>query len=176
MTDMKVQAAALCALALMGCSQNLDMDKVKGSVKDMITTQIGANVKSVSCPDTRAIKQGDSFDCTVEIDTGKTAVTVTQKDGEGNLSLKTTQMIVKVGEVEKAILAAVKKNNPDVEMVVDCGPKFRPSIPNETFECTGKSGGDQAKYKVTIKDSQGNIGFEQIATNAAAPGASPDGD
>jgi Domain of unknown function (DUF4333) len=160
---------ALCVLATAGCTRNLDMEKVRGSVKDLITTQIGANVKSVTCPDTRPIKQGDTFDCIAEIDFGKTAVTITQKDGDGNLGLDTKQMVVKVAEVEKAIVAAVKKNSPTLDLVVDCGPKFRPSIPNDTFECTGKAGAEQAKYKVTIKDSQGNIAFETVA--AASGGA-----
>jgi hypothetical protein len=173
MNDLRKAAVVLCVLATAGCSRNLDMEKVRGSVKDLITTQIGATVKSVTCPDTRLIKQDDTFDCAVEIDTGKTAVTITQKDGDGNIGLETKQMIVKVADVEKAIVGAVKKNSPELDLTVDCGPKFRPSTPNDTFQCVGKAGAEQVTYKVTIKDSKGNVGFETVhpetASNEAAP-------
>jgi hypothetical protein len=172
MIERKAVALTFVAATLLaGCARNLDMDGVKNAVRDMVTKQIGANVKSVTCPETRPLKAGDTFDCQVEIDHGKTAVTVTQTDEAGNINMKTPNLVLKVGDLEKMIASNIKQNS-GADATVDCGPKFRPSVPNETFECQAKAGADTAKIKVTVKDTQGNVSFETVgAPTAAVPPA-----
>lgn len=154
-------ASVLSLSALAGCTRNLDMEAVKTSVRDMVTQQIGANVKSVTCPDSREIKAGDSFSCKVEIDHGATDVQVTQKDDAGNIDMKTTRTVLKVGDLEKLIAAQIQQNS-GLEATVDCGPKFRPSIANETFDCTATAGADTAQVRVTVKDEEGNVAFATL--------------
>jgi hypothetical protein len=176
MTQLKtVAAAAVSVLALAGCTHNLDMARVQDFVKQTIQTQVGASVKSVSCPDHREMKQGDSFDCAVELDGGgKTSVTITQSDAAGNISLDMKQSLVKVAGVEQAIAEAIKKTS-NIDATVDCGaPKFRPSVPNDTFACSAKAGAESAQYKVVIKDGKGNVSFGPATpAAAAAPDAPP---
>ncbi|MCM2256267.1 MAG: DUF4333 domain-containing protein [Vicinamibacteria bacterium] len=151
-----------CMVTLVACSGGLDMDKVKALISELITKQVGASVKSVTCPEQRETKAGDSFECTAEIDHGKVPVTVTQKDGDGTVSAELKQAILKVGELEKLIAGNIKESTGD-DATVSCGPKFRPSTPNETFDCTAKTPDADVKIKVTVKDDQGNVRFEAVS-------------
>lgn len=174
MSKWKAAAAlVVAAVAVAGCTRNLDMDKVKTAVREMVATQIGANVKNVACPEARPIKSGDTFDCTVDIDHGQTKVVVLQTDDAGSISMKTPQSVVKVGMIEKMIADGVK-SNAGIDVAVDCGPKFRPSVPNDSFECTGKSASGVNKYKVTVKDDQGNVSIADVAPPPPPAGAAPE--
>jgi hypothetical protein len=168
---MKSRAAValtfVSAVVLAGCTRNLDMEIVKSSIRDMVVKQIGANVKSVTCPETRPLKAGDTFECQVEIDHGKTAVSVTQTDDAGNINMKTPQLVLKVADLEKLIAGNIKQGS-GLDATVDCGPKFRPSIPNDTFDCQAKAGEQSSKIKVTVKDGQGNVTFATVPDPAAA--------
>lgn len=151
-----------CMVSLVACSGGLDMEKVKALVSELITKQVGASVKSVTCPEERETKAGDSFECTAEIDHGKIPVTVTQKDGDGTVSAELKRAILKVGELEKLIAGNIKESTGD-DATVDCGPKFRPSTPNETFDCTASTPDADLKIKVTVQDDQGNVRFAAVA-------------
>src|SRR3954470_4565415 len=128
----KLRTAATVAsvVGLAACSHELDMEKVKGMISNMIQTQVGAAVKTVSCPDKREMKAGDTFECQAEIDHGKVPVTVTQKDGSGNISAELKQLILPAKDLEKAVAANLKEQL-GVDATVDCGPRFRPSVPGE---------------------------------------------
>ena len=61
MSWIRRRAPLLPALLLVGCGpRELRMDAVKNAVRDMVQDQIGAHVRSVSCPGPRAVKVGDT--------------------------------------------------------------------------------------------------------------------
>lgn len=152
--------------ALLGCTRSLDMEGVKKAAGDLVKGT-GATPKAVTCPPERVMKAGDTFDCTVDIEQGSVKVTFTQKDDQGNVDYKMTPTVLKIADLEKAIADNVKQAL-DADATVDCGPKFRPSTPGSTFECTARAGEQSVKYKVTVKDAAGNVGFEADVPPAAA--------
>jgi hypothetical protein len=159
-------------LALAGCGpRELDMQKVKDLISNMIKTQVGANVKGVTCPDKRELKAGDSFECQAEIDQGKVPVTITQKDATGQISAELKSAILVATVMEKAIATNIKQTT-GTDVTVDCGPRFRPSTPNDTFNCTAKAGAESETVKVTVKDDKGNVNFNFALPPAGAPSAS----
>jgi hypothetical protein len=168
-----VAGLALAAVTgLAGCGPgHLDMEKVKSTARDAIVKQIGANVKAIKCPEQRELKAGDTFECQVDIDHGTTPVLVTQKDAEGNIQITTPKKILAVGDMEK-LMAAYLKQNGNLDANIDCGPKFRPSVPKETFDCTAKFEGTTVGiFNVAVKDDQGNFSYELKVPDAPAAGA-----
>jgi hypothetical protein len=164
-------ALLLAATALVACSRELPMDGVRSRVRELVEDQVGAQVRYVTCPGPRPLKTGDSFDCQVEIDQGTTTVTVTQADAYGRIEMKMPQHVLKVGEMERLIAENIRQNTGKTA-TLDCGAKFRPSIPNETFDCTARAGTDSAIVRVTVKDSEGHVTFATVP-GLAAPGSGP---
>jgi hypothetical protein len=164
-------ALALSAVILSACSRDLHMDAVRNRVRDMVQDQIGAQVRSVTCPGPRPMKSGDSFDCQVEIDHGTTTVRVTQADTFGRIEMKMPQHVLKVGEMERLIAENIHQNTGRAA-TLDCGPKFRPSVPGETFDCRARAGADSAIVRVTVKDTEGHVTFATVP-GAVAPGGAP---
>jgi hypothetical protein len=157
----------VAALGLAGCTRNLDMEKVKASIGDGIKTQTGATVKSVTCPEKREVKAQDSFDCTVQVDGGSVAVTVSQKDAAGNIGWELKQTILNMAALEKVVVDGLTERG-DPDATVECGPRFRPGKAGDSFECTAKWGSETAKVKVTVKDAQGNVGWALEEAQEAA--------
>ena len=168
-------AVLVSVLALAGCGPHeLDMQKVKDLISNMIKTQVGATVKAVTCPDKREIKAGDSFECQAEIEYGKVPVTVTQKDAAGSINAELKYVILPAADVEKGIAANIKQNS-GIDAKVDCGPRYRPSTPNDTFDCTAKAGAESLTVKVTVKDAKGNITWATVPAAGAPPASEPAG-
>ena len=84
-------AAALAALALVGCSATIDTDDLEDQIKQGVEAQTDAQVSSVECPEDVAPEAGATFECTATADDGSTAtITVTQKDDQGNVDWEVT--------------------------------------------------------------------------------------
>jgi outer membrane murein-binding lipoprotein Lpp len=84
-----VSGAVVATAALAGCSSTIDSDKAESEIQKGIERQSSGQipVKAVDCPDDVEAKKGDTFQCTVTGDNGKTGpVTVVQKDDEGNVT------------------------------------------------------------------------------------------
>lgn len=81
--------AVLCgALGVGACGkQVIKADVVEGQIKDGIEKKTAAKVRSVECPEDRAVKKGDVFRCTVTLTNGfKAPAQVTQTDDEGHMT------------------------------------------------------------------------------------------
>lgn len=64
----------------------LNMAGLVPALEDWLPQQ-GVTPTAIDCPKARVMKKGDTFDCTVTADDGRTlAVTVTQDDDQGNVS------------------------------------------------------------------------------------------
>ncbi len=138
------------------CSTNLDIDKVKASIKDGIKEQMGITVKSVTCPEKHEAKAGDSFDCTALAENDSTiTVTVKENDDKGNIRWDTaeTKGVIDLIQLQSAIVAKTVING-----TVDCGGKFKAVKAGETFECKAKDAkGNSATIEVTVKDRDGDV-------------------
>jgi hypothetical protein len=166
-------ALVVSAVAVVGCTKNLEMDGVKTAIRDLVTKQIGATVKSVTCPEKREMKAGDTFDCQVAIDHGTTNVQVTQTDANGSISMKTTDIVLKIAELEKQVGASFKQNS-GVDVAVDCGPRFRAVKPRDTFDCKATAP-DTPPLNVKISvDEKGDVSFKSDPPPAAVAAATPE--
>ncbi|MFA5910181.1 MAG: DUF4333 domain-containing protein [Vicinamibacterales bacterium] len=155
------QMVLVCALA--ACTRTLNMDAAKTAIRTGLAEQTGIAISAVTCPETRDIKAGDSFQCTATAETGgDLAVTVTQKDDAGNITwtLASSANLIDLAALETEIKTGLKAQLA-VDAQVSCGGgKYRVAVPTKTFECTAKSGDSQAPIIVTMKDDKGNISWE----------------
>jgi hypothetical protein len=152
------------AVVMAGCTQTLDMSKAQAAISDGLARQLGVRVVSVTCPESRVMKEADSFECQAVIDGGaRLAIQVTQKDGEGNFNWQVarTEGLINLGAVEASIRNGLKEQA-GMDAAVSCGGKYRSAQPGGTFECTATAGGTQATIVVTMKDLAGTISWEAV--------------
>jgi len=73
---------------VVGCNSalTLDNDKLQQSIESDLQSQAGVNA-TVTCPDDRPIKAGDTFPCQALTEDGTTlTIQVTQTDDSGNVN------------------------------------------------------------------------------------------
>jgi hypothetical protein len=158
-------------IMLGGCSASvsigdddaLDTDKAERTIREELERTYGTSTEAVDCPE-REAKQGDVFDCTARIEGQPLRVRVTQKDDDGNVRFEATQAVLDLqkasGEIERAI-----REQTGIPVRVECGPqRLLIRDPGSTFDCqaTAVSGGASRRVAVTVKDIDGNVGFELI--------------
>ncbi len=150
-------------LALTGCTRRLDMEKLKTVLKDGFTAQTGVALKDVSCPESRDIKAGDSFDCKATTAGGATAtLKVSQSDDQGNVKweVSASEGLLDLGKLASTIQAGLKEQA-GVEAQVDCGGKFREAEAGKSFDCKATDAGGAAHtVTVTVKDKAGNVDWK----------------
>src|SRR3954468_8569727 len=73
-----------------GGTTSVDTDKGEAFITKAITTQVGAQVKSVDCPENVTAKKGERFECDVTGADGSTgAAVVTQQNDKGRVTVRT---------------------------------------------------------------------------------------
>lgn len=156
---------ALAVLGLAACSSSLDMAAIKTAITDGLKTQLGLEVASVSCPDSREIKAADTFECIATPKMGgRLTMKVTQKDDEGNIGweLGKIEGLIDLGLLEGVIKDGVKEQD-GLDVTVSCGGKFRATEPGKSFECTA-SDAEENKWQVEVlmKDPEGNVSYKVL--------------
>ena len=148
---------------LSACSHNLAMDAVKSAISKGVTEKLGLQIATVTCPESREIKAGDSFECTADAQTGgQVKVLVTQTDANANIDWKVTntENLIDLSTLE----ATVKKGlaeQASVDATVTCGAKYRVAQTGKTFDCGVKTAdGKSATVKVTMTDDKGNVDWK----------------
>ena len=156
-----ILAAAI--LPATGCTRSLDMAALDRSISDGINTQLQLPIATVSCPaGDRALKAGDKFDCTATPkEGGRLTVTVTQKDGAGNVSWEVTRTegLLDLDKVEVAVKEGLKAQS-NVDATVACDGRWKAAKIGEVFQCQATSGEHKATIEVTTKDQEGNISWK----------------
>lgn len=157
--------AILAALGLVACSSSLDMAAIKTAISDGLKTQLGLEVASVTCPDSREIKAADAFECVaVPKLGGRLTMKVTQKDDQGNIAweLGKIEGLIDLAILEGVIRDGVKEQD-GLDVTVACGGKFRATEPGKSFECTA-SDAEENKWRVEVlmKDPEGNVSYKVV--------------
>jgi serine/threonine-protein kinase len=81
-----------CMGLLTACNSTLNSDKLQTEIEEQFTKKTKLEVKDITCPSNIKIKKGDTFDCEIETEDGKTIkVDVTQKDDKGNIKWSTEE-------------------------------------------------------------------------------------
>jgi hypothetical protein len=122
-------AVVAVAIALPSCKPTkLDHKKMEDMINSELTAK-GVALKSVSCPDDRKIKSGDTFDCTgIDSDDEHLVFTVDQQDDIGTIKWKLDGMIInkeKIGDsIEKKVGATADVQCPSKTVIVKVGGTF----------------------------------------------------
>jgi uncharacterized protein YecT (DUF1311 family) len=153
----------------------LDMSAVSRSVSDEIGTQLGLPIASIDCPkDSGAGRAGATFECVATPrDGGRITVKVTEKDDIGNVSWEVAKAegLLNLRAVENAVTQGLKQQT-GVDAKVNCGGRFRATKTGDQVDCQATSAdGNSTPVTVTVKDDQGNVGWELEA--APAPMVAP---
>lgn len=159
-----VAASGLIALA--GCgSTSIDTHKAEGFIKTTVVTQVGAHVKSVSCPSSETAKKGASFTCTVTgTDGSKGAALVTERDDKGNVHVSAP--FVHTREIEASIATGLAKKI-KTRVRVAC-PEIITAQANAKFNCTATDPhGDKARVEAIQKDAKGNVRYHVVPLTGA---------
>src|ERR1044072_6113349 len=110
-------AAGVAALAMTGCGeQKIDVEKSAKLIQSAVEEQVGADVKSISCPDEVKVKANATFTCVVAGNDGtKGTATVTQTDGKGTISVAAP--FLHKDEAEQSIQTDLRKRAPRAQVV-----------------------------------------------------------
>jgi len=157
--------ASLVGTAIAGCSGSvcagsgcgIDPTKAANSVKSLVATATGANVKSVSCPKSVPFKKGATFTCTATGADGTTApVQLTQTDGKGNVHISAPTLL-HTGTAAKLIAKGLSTKL-KFPVTVKC-PDLVNAHRGTTLTCTATHGKQTRKVLVTATDDKGSIDY-----------------
>jgi hypothetical protein len=153
----------LVALGLAACGES----KIKGDdVEKFVRSKVKdpSVVTSITCPDDRPAKKGDSFKCTIELRDGSQEVaTIEQADNDGHVRLVSDlQSRLAKGTVtlrRENLERLVSTQLPDVQPGTAKCPAKEPIKLGHVTKCTVRSSKDRKTYVVSILqfDQLGNV-------------------
>jgi hypothetical protein len=147
-------------IALAGCERLLDIERAETVIKSGLNEQLKMAFSSVDCPESRAMKAGDEFDCKATAESGGVlTVKVTQNDDAGTIkwTLVDGERVLAIENLEQQIKDSIAKQI-KVNATLDCGAtRRRIAVAGQTIECSASDGTESRKVIVTIKDDRGNV-------------------
>jgi hypothetical protein len=149
-------AASFAALAMTGCGeQQIDVEKSAKLIQSAVEEQVGADVKSIACPDQVKVKARATFTCLVTGKDGtKGTATVTQTDGKGTISVAAP--FLHKDEAEQSIQTDLRKRAPRATVVC---PDIIVVKAGGKFECTANLGEINATISATQTNANGNFTY-----------------
>ena len=159
-TSALLTAPALTLLALAGCgTAKIDAGKTEGLIRRSVTGQVGARVKSVSCPSGHPAKAGGDFTCeVVGADGTKGTAKVHQKDDKGNVVVSSPFLHMR--EVETKIAAEIRRQL-NVSAKVRC-PEIVEVTTGRVVMCKAAAQGQSRNVRVRLTDAKGNFHFDLV--------------
>lgn len=145
-----VAAAAGLLLLLTGCGGSVvDTQKAERFLDDEISTQLGADVRSVRCPADIAIEKGATFTCTVTgTDGSQGEAEMVQRDDRGRVDARVP--FVPTRQIEGLI---AKQLGAGGRRSVQC-PEIIVTKKGDRFTCRTKSG---RQVKLLQKDDRNHV-------------------
>jgi hypothetical protein len=151
-----VSLFATFALLAAGCGGDkvVNTDNAETSIERSLERQLGAEVRSVECPDEVKAEKGKIFVCTATGGDGtKAAIDVEQTSDEGDIRFR--EPLLHTGPAEVAIRDGIEQQTGD-DVTVKC-PDLVVARAGTELVCRATSGGVTANVDVTVKDTEGNI-------------------
>lgn len=148
--------ATLAIVTAAGCGETkIDVDMASKAIDKAVETQVGARVRSVSCPDSVQVEAKATFKCLVTGDDGtKGDAIVTQKDAEGNLTFAAPFLHTR--EAEQVIERELGKRMSDA--TVSC-PEIVVVGKGRPFACEAKTGDGARRISARQTDDGGNFTY-----------------
>jgi hypothetical protein len=149
-------SASVCA----GSGCGIDTGKAESSVKTIVASATGADVKSVSCPTKVAFKKGTSFTCIATGADGTTApITLTQTDSKGNVHISAPDLVHTGGDAK--LIASGLTSKLKFTVTVKC-PDLVTAHKGTTFNCVATHATETHKVIVTVTDDKGSIDYRTV--------------
>jgi hypothetical protein len=135
----------------------IDNARAESLTRALVARSTGADVKSVSCPPSVALKKGATFTCIATGADGTTApVTETQTDATGHVHISAP--LLHTGPAEKLIASGLTKKL-NFSVTVTC-PDLVSAHKGTTMTCEAShAGGTPEKVRVTTTDDKGDIDY-----------------
>jgi hypothetical protein len=135
----------------------IDNARAESLTRALVARSTGADVKSVSCPPSVALKKGATFTCVATGADGTTApVTETQTDSTGNVHISAP--LLHTGPAEKLIASGLARRL-KFSVDVKC-PDLVSAHKGTTMICEAShAGGKPEKVRVTTTDDKGDIDY-----------------
>jgi hypothetical protein len=151
--------AGVLVSTVAGCgTTTLDAAKAEEKITEAVTSQVGAKLKTVTCPEDREAKKGDTFPCAVLGQDGSRGdAIVTQKDEEGNVGIRAPFLHVR--EIERNIGTGLAKQLGGDVVKLTC-PEIIVVKAGGTFDCRATQGTSKGTVNVTQKDAKGNVTYK----------------
>jgi hypothetical protein len=148
--------AGIAALTATGCGeQRIDVKKSAKLIQSAVEEQVGADVKSISCPKEVKVKAKATFTCAVTGRDGtKGTATVTQTDGKG--TIRVAAPFLHKDEAELSIQNDLRKRAPRATVVC---PDIIVVKAGGTFVCRANLGEINATVKATQTNASGNFRY-----------------
>jgi hypothetical protein len=149
-------AGGCVALAMTGCGeQQIDVEKSAKLIQSAVEEQVGADVKSIACPDEVKAKAKATFTCVVTGKDGtKGTATVTQTDGKGTIAVAAP--FLHKDEAEQTIQAELRKRAPRATVVC---PDIIVVKAGGKFECAANLGEINATISAMQTNANGNFTY-----------------
>jgi hypothetical protein len=131
--------------------------RLEQAITQYLPQEIGLPIQSVTCPAQTILIPGNVFDCDVKITEGTFPVKVTVKNAEGQVTLKTRQILL-LPAAEAKLQQSIKQRE-GLEMKANCGGKVKiVKKVGETFQCklTGSSG-KTGSATMTVTSREGKV-------------------
>lgn len=160
-----VALTTLSMLAVAGCG-SLDESKVEDGIKRELG-KLGADLRSVECPQNVEMKRGGTFNCTaIGTDDTRLAVPVTQRDDKGNVDFRVSVLSPKVLEDNlKRISEAA---------AVAGGAKKTTAAATRCPELTAPKPGESVVCSLTFDDGSTGLGHLKLDAEGK-PEVAPNG-
>jgi hypothetical protein len=149
-------AAGVAALTATGCGeQQIDVKKSAKLIQTSVEQQVGAQVKSIKCPDQVKVKAKAVFTCVVTgADGTKGTANVTQTDGKGTISVAAP--FLHKDEAEQSIQTDLRQRAPRATVVC---PDIIVVKTGGKFECQANLGEINAVVQATQTTATGNFTY-----------------
>ncbi len=154
-----VSAALLAALAIGACGESeIDVDEASKFIDSAVTKQVGAQVKSVNCPDSVKVKARDMFTCVVTgSDNTKGDAELTQKDDKGNLTFYAPFLHTR--EAAQVMQTQLRNRSRTTRGVTVSCPQIVVVARGRTFNCELRDGRDTLTVVARQTNDKGNFTY-----------------
>ena len=140
-----------------GCGETkIDGPRAERLVRDLVTNDVGARVRSVTCPTQVTAKKGVRFNCAVTaVDGTKGNAVVTGRDTEGGIDLRAPFLTVRESEADMARRIGEQA---DAAVKVEC-PELIVIRKGVTFLCKAAADGQERDVTGKFLDDSGRFSF-----------------
>ncbi len=151
-----VVLVAAGVLAAVGCAGEkvVKTENAERSIERSLERQLGAEVRSVDCPDEVKAEKGGTFICTATGGDGTRAkIDVVQTSDEGDIRFR--EPLLHTGPAEDAIRQGIEQQTGE-DITVKC-QDLVVARAGAKLVCRATARGEAANVDVTVKDARGNI-------------------